>query len=87
MLKIGNVGIVGTDNPTEKLVVTGNANITGTLYKGTTVYTNPDVAERMPSSQKLYNGYAARCDDCKNSFGIAVTEQKKDDDKIVVLLK
>jgi hypothetical protein len=42
----GNVGI-GETAPTEKLVVSGNVNITGTLYKGTSAYTNPDIAETM----------------------------------------
>jgi len=48
----GNVGI-GTTAPTELLVVAGNANITGTLYKGTSAYTNPDIAEKMSSNDNL----------------------------------
>ena len=51
----GNVGI-GTTAPTELLVVAGNANITGTLYKGTSAYTNPDIAEMMLSTQSLEEG-------------------------------
>ena len=51
----GNVGI-GTTAPTEALVVVGNANITGTLYKGTSAYTNPDIAEKIPSTQLLEEG-------------------------------
>jgi hypothetical protein len=47
----GNVGI-GTTAPTEKLVVAGNANITGILYKGISEYSNPDIAETM----KPYGG-------------------------------
>ncbi|MBI2654511.1 hypothetical protein HYX02_06950 [Candidatus Woesearchaeota archaeon] len=51
----GNVGI-GNINATEPLVVVGNANITGTLYKGTSVYNNPDIAEKIPSKQLLEEG-------------------------------
>jgi hypothetical protein len=38
------------------LVVAGNANITGTLYKGTSAYNNPDIAEMMQSTQSLEEG-------------------------------
>ena len=51
----GNIGIKHTA-PTEALVVVGNANITGTLYKGTSAYTNPDIAEKIPSTQLLEEG-------------------------------
>src|SRR3989338_2360433 len=51
----GNV-VIGTTAPTEALVVVGNANITGTLYKGTSAYTNPDIAEKIPSTQLLEEG-------------------------------
>jgi len=54
-IKSGNVGI-GTTSPGMILTVAGNANISGTLYKGTTAYTNPDIAEKIPSTQILEEG-------------------------------
>ncbi|MBI2649869.1 hypothetical protein HYX04_00985, partial [Candidatus Woesearchaeota archaeon] len=62
----GNVGI-STTAPTEALIVVGNANITGTLFKGTSAYNNPDIAERMPSTQLLEEGDLAVIDEQNNN--------------------
>lgn len=68
----GNVGI-GTTAPTEALVVVGNANITGTLYKGTSVYNNPDVAEKIPSTQSLEEGDLVVVDEQSNNHVVRAT--------------
>src|SRR3989338_3379660 len=62
----GNVGI-GTTAPTEALVVVGNANITGTLYKGTSAYGNPDIAEKIESTQLLEEGDVVVADENKDN--------------------
>ncbi|HEX8154629.1 MAG TPA: hypothetical protein VF698_15965 [Thermoanaerobaculia bacterium] len=50
--KSGNLGI-GTVNPTRKLDVVGNANVSGTLTGGSIAATYQDVAEWVPSDDEL----------------------------------
>jgi hypothetical protein len=76
----GNVGI-GTTAPTETLVVVGTANITSTLYKGTSIYSNPDIAEKMSSKEKLDFGDVVSAD--KNN-PLHVVKSKAAYDKAVI---
>jgi hypothetical protein len=51
----GNVGI-GTTNPTKKLEVNGDANVTGTITAGTINAKYQDVAEWVPTTHALSSG-------------------------------
>ena len=78
--KDGNVGI-GTTAPTETLTVVGTANITSTLYKGTSAYNNPDIAEKMSSREKLEFGDVVSAD---KENALHVRKSKAAYDKAVI---
>jgi hypothetical protein len=67
----GNVG-VGTASPTSKLHVVGNATITGDMtVSGNIAAKYQDVAEWVPSTQKLAAGTVVVLDDARNNHVLA----------------
>ena len=68
----GNVGI-GTSAPTEKLEVTGNVKVSGTVEGGNIKAKYQDVAEWVESSQELQAGTVVVLDSTKSNQVVAST--------------
>ena len=69
----GNVGI-GVDTPAQKLEVAGNINATGAITGATINATYQDVAEWVPSTQKLQAGTVVVLDADRNNHVLASTK-------------
>lgn len=67
----GNVGIGTTATPTHTLEVNGSANVSGAITGGTINATFQDVAEWVPSSQKLPAGTVVILDDNQSNHVLA----------------
>jgi hypothetical protein len=69
----GNVGIA-TTSPTEKLHVTGNVKVTGTVEGGNIIAKYQDMAEWVESSQNLAPGTVVVLDSSKSNQVVAATQ-------------
>lgn len=69
----GNVGIA-TINPTEKLHVTGNVKVSGTVEGGNIIAKYQDLAEWVESSQELTPGTVVVLDSTKSNHVVSATQ-------------